>query len=135
MNLPDLDTPTHIDMFVHSFYNKLLNDELMAPVFLTHANIDILAHLPTISLYWQKMLWGDRQYDNHTMNIHRSVHANHPFEAQHFHRWFYYFEQTAAESFSGTFTDRALDIAQKVITNMKKQMLTPSQTAHQKNNS
>ena len=123
---PDLDSPDHIDKFVHSFYDKLLSDELMAPVFLEHAKIDIRVHLPTISLYWQKMLWGDRQYNNHTMNKHRSVHANHPFEPRHFNRWFYYFELTASESFAGTFTDKAVGIAQKVIINMKKQMLVTS---------
>lgn len=123
MTLPDLDTPDQIDRFVHSFYNKLLKDDLMAPVFLKHANIDILAHLPTISLYWQKMLWGDRQYNNHMVNIHRAVHAKHPFEERHYQRWFEYFEQTASESFSGNFTDKALRIASKVIINMKKQML------------
>ena len=125
-DMTDLDTPQNIDLFIHSFYNKLLKDELMAPLFLDHANIDITTHLSTISLYWQKMLWGDPQYNNHTMNIHRAIHRDHPFEAQHFRRWFFYFEQTATESFSGTFTEKALDIAQKIILNMKKSMLTIS---------
>ncbi len=57
--LPDLDCRENIDAMVHGFYQRLLNDPLMAPVFLDVAGIDLNAHLPVICEYWYKMLLGE----------------------------------------------------------------------------
>ncbi|OUS32143.1 hypothetical protein A9Q99_01690 [Gammaproteobacteria bacterium 45_16_T64] len=116
----DLDTVKNIDAFVHSFYQKLLDDEVMSPLFLKHAAIDVTEHLPTISLYWQKMLWGDTQYNNHMMSMHRKIDAKHTFNEQHYQRWLDYFKQTASESYDGFYTNKALRIAEKVVANMMK---------------
>jgi len=119
----DLDTPQNIDSFVASFYEKLLKDDIMAPIFLSDANIDVSAHLPTISLYWQKMLWGDRQYDTNMMKKHRAVNVKKRFKTMHYQRWIGYFEQTAKESFAGEYTEKALRIANAVIHNMESRMV------------
>ena len=118
----DLDTPQNIDFFVASFYDKLLKDDIMASVFLHDANIDVSAHLPTISLYWQKMLWGDRQYDTNMMKKHRVINGKKRFKTIHYQRWIGYFEQTVKESFAGEYTDKALRIARAVIHNMESRM-------------
>ena len=118
----DLDTPQNIDSFVASFYDKLLKDDIMAPIFLRDANIDVSAHLPTISLYWQKMLWGDRQYNTNMMKKHRAVNVKKRFKTIHYQRWLGYFEQTAKESFAGEYTEKALRIANAVIHNMESRM-------------
>ena len=102
----DLDTPRNIDSFVASFYEKLLKDDIMAPIFLRDANIDVSAHLPTISLYWQKMLWGDRQYDTNMMKKHRAINVKKRFKTIHYQRWIGYFEQTAKEYFEGDYTEK-----------------------------
>jgi len=119
----DLDTPQNIDAFVASFYDKLLKDDIMAAVFLQDANIDVSAHLPTISLYWQKMLWGDRQYNTNMMKKHRAINVRKPFKAIHYNLWLGYFEQTASESFAGEYTEKALRIANAVINNMQNRMM------------
>ena len=98
----------------------------MAPVFLRDANIDVSVHLPTISLYWQKMLWGDRQYDTNMMKKHRVINSKNPLKTMHYRRWIDYFEQTAKESFSGEYTEKALRIANAVIHNMERRMLEPA---------
>ena len=95
----------------------------MAPVFLRDANIDVSAHLPTISLYWQKMLWGDRQYSTNMMKKHRAINVKSRFKTVHYQRWLGYFEQTAKESFSGEYTEKALRIARAVIHNMESRMV------------
>ncbi len=95
----------------------------MAPVFLQDANIDVSAHLPRISLYWQKMLWGDRQYDTNMMKKHRVINVRSRFKTIHYQRWIAYFEQTAGESFAGEYTEKALRIANSVIHNMQSRMM------------
>ena len=120
----DLDNEAAISLTVDTFYERLLNDDLMAPVFLEVAGVDLRAHLPTISLYWQKMLLGDGQYQNNTMAKHRIIHAKAPFEPIHFDHWLQHFLDNLDSQFAGPYTDRARKIATNVIKNMKKQLLS-----------
>ncbi|BFM05166.1 hypothetical protein [Halioxenophilus aromaticivorans] len=82
----------------------------MAPVFLEHALIDINEQLQTISLYWQKMFFGNAQYNNHLIKLHRTINAVHAFEEMHFQRWLSNFEAAMA-SFSGLMADRSLFVS------------------------
>lgn len=120
---PDLDNPEQISQMVQSFYDALLADALMAPLFLDVAGVDLKDHLPTISLYWQKMLLGDRRYHNNTMAKHRAVHRQSPFRDEHFTTWLRYFLQNLDNHFEGPYTDKARRIARNVIKNMRKQLL------------
>ena len=52
------------------------------------------------------------------MNIHRDVHAKFPFTTEEFDRWLTLFRQTAEESFAGAKTDRAVQIATSIASNM-----------------
>ena len=120
---PDVDNPENISLMVSLFYDALLADDLMAPLFLEVAAVDLKAHLPTISRYWQKMLLGDTQYHNNTMARHRVIHRKHAFEEIHFQRWLDFFMSTLDQHFTGPYTDKARRIAINVIKNMKKQFL------------
>lgn len=114
----DLDTPGNIDTFVALFYEKIVEDEKLSPIFLNHANFSIATHLPVVSLYWQKMLLGTKDYTNNTMKIHRDIQASQPFQEVHYERWLYHFNNTLTEKFNGVYCDRALSIAKNVIKNM-----------------
>lgn len=120
---PDLDSPEQITRMVHSFYDDLLADELMAPLFLEVAAVDLKTHLPTISLYWQKMLLGDKTYRNNTMAKHRDVHRKVPFREEHFTTWLNYFVANVDRNFAGPYAEKAKKIARNVIKNMRKQLL------------
>lgn len=120
---PDLDCPEQITRMVRGFYDALLTDELMAPLFLDVAGVDLQEHLPTISLYWQKMLLGDKTYHNNTMAKHRTVNRKSPFTDTHFNTWLRYFLENVDANFSGPYADKAKRIARNVIKNMRKQLL------------
>jgi len=98
---PDLDNEAAIDTMVIKFYYKLLNDDLMAPLFYDVANIDVGEHIPKIAQYWYKMLLGDTRYKRHTMQVHRDVHKQEPLRGAHHERWLYYFMQTIDADFAG----------------------------------
>ena len=119
----DLDNETSISIMVETFYARLLNDDLMAPLFLEVAEVDLHSHLPTISRYWQKMLLGDTRYQNNTMAKHRSIHGKAPFKPVHFEHWLQHFLDNLDTQFHGPYTEKARKIASNVIKNMKKQLL------------
>lgn len=94
----------------------------MAPLFLDTAEVDLSKHLELISLYWQKMLLGDRRYDRHTMNKHRLINAKVKFTEVHYQRWLMHFNHTLDNYFDGEKSQRARIIAQNVIKNMRKNL-------------
>lgn len=116
--LLDLDSPEHIQLFIESFYDKVLVDDVLAHIFHDVAVIDVSVHIPIIIQYWQKLLLGDKTYQRHTMNIHRDVHRKFPFTEKEFDRWLALFTQTAQAEFAGPYTLRALDIATTIAANM-----------------
>ncbi|MCK5881203.1 MAG: group III truncated hemoglobin [Sinobacterium sp.] len=118
MQLRDLDSKENIKDFVDSFYDKVLADEQLAPIFHEVAGIDVEQHLPRICSYWEKLLLGDKAYQRHTMNIHREIDAKQRFTPSDFDRWLQLFTQTAQQEFKGEKADRAVVVATTIAKNM-----------------
>lgn len=116
--LPDLDSRENIKTFIERFYRKVLADELLAHIFTDVAGIDVNVHIPIIRTYWEKLLLGDNSYKRHTMNIHRDIHARFPFSKLEFDRWLDLFIQTARAHYAGEKTERAIQVATSIASNM-----------------
>ena len=121
---PDLDSREHIESFVDRFYERILADELLAPIFVDVAEIDLAQHLPHIKDYWCKLLLGERSYQRHTMNIHRQLHGKRALLAEDFQRWLHFFTTTVDEHFAGERAERAKKVAATIAANME-QSLAP----------
>ena len=121
-NLPDMDCRDNIEYFVDRFYERVLTDARLAPIFIDVAQIDLAVHLPHIKNYWCKLLLGERDYQRHTMNIHRQLHGKRALSAEDFSRWLQCFEDTADTHFEGERTTRAKQIAAAIAANMQKSL-------------
>ena len=124
---PDLDCRENIERFVDLFYQRMLSDEQLAPIFVDVAEIDLAVHLPHIKDYWCKLLLGEKGYQRHTMNIHRQLHGKRPLQKQDFQRWLAFFVATVDEDFGGERAERAKQVATSIAANMEKSL--PSETA------
>jgi hemoglobin len=120
---PDLDSRENIAFFVDRFYQRLLADEQLAPIFVDVAEIDLLVHLPHIKDYWCKLLLGDKKYQRHTMDIHRQLHGKRPLQGQDFQRWLEFFVATVDAYFAGEHAERAKQVAATIAANMEKSLL------------
>ena len=121
---PDMDSRENIEFFVDRFYERLLADEQLAPIFVDVAAIDLAVHLPHIKDYWCKLLLGDKRYQRHTMNIHRQLHGKRPLQAQDFQRWLAFFTATVDEHFMGERAERAKQVAASIAANMERSLPT-----------
>lgn len=126
MQAPDLDNRESIDRFVDSFYSKILADPSLAPFFIDVAEVDLAVHLPHIKDYWCKLLLGDKDYQRHTMNIHRQLHGKRVLHARDFQRWLDLFVASVDEGYVGERAERAKLIAKTIAKNMQKAL--PSAT-------
>ena len=118
-HLPDLDSRENIEFFVDRFYERMLADEQLAPIFVDVADIDLAVHLPHIKDYWCKLLLGEKAYQRHTMNIHRQLHGKRPLAAEDFQRWLLFFTATVDVHFTGERAARAKQIAAAIAANMQ----------------
>lgn len=116
---PDMDSRENIAFFVDRFYESLLADRQLAPIFVEVAGIDLDVHLPHIKDYWCKLLLGDRQYQRHTMNIHRALNGKRSLTHADFERWLEFFTATADAHFVGERTQHAKRIAAAIASNME----------------
>jgi len=117
-----MDSRENIEFFVDRFYERLLADERLAPIFTDVADIDLGVHLPHIKDYWCKLLLGESNYQRHTMNIHRELHGKRPLKAQDFQRWLALFTGTVDAHFAGERAERAKRVAASIAANMQKSL-------------
>jgi hemoglobin len=121
----DLDSRERIAFFVDRFYERMLADEQLAPIFVDVAEIDLAVHLPHIKDYWCKLLLGDNKYRRHTMDIHRQLHSKRTLQVQDFLRWLSFFTATVDDYFVGERADRAKQVAASIAANMQKSLPVP----------
>jgi hemoglobin len=119
---PDLDSRDNIEFFVDRFYERLLADEQLAPIFVDVAEIDLAVHLPHIKDYWCKLLLGDQRYRRHTMDIHRRLHGKRRLQARDFQRWLEIFTTTVDAHFAGPRAERAKGVAAAIAVNMQRSL-------------
>ena len=93
---PGLSAP-RIVWFVHRFYGRVREDDLLGPVFLARLGTDWQPHLDRLVSFWTLIALGRGSYDGRPLEVHRSVAAGHPLTAEHFRRWLDLFSQTADE--------------------------------------
>ena len=115
---PDLDNPAAIHRMVQIFYARLLDDPVMAPVFLEVAGVHLADHLPIIEGYWCKMLLGHTTYSRNMVKKHEGVDDMAPLTEDHFRLWLHHFEQTLSAHFSGPYTDKARELARTILRNL-----------------
>ena len=106
---PDITGLEDIKKLVNQFYNKVRQDDLLAPVFASRIT-DWLPHLDTMYNFWNMALFGQKEYTGNPF----SKHIDLPVESAHFNRWLYLFMETLNESFEGPVAAEAMQKASTV---------------------
>lgn len=122
---PDMDSKESIDFFVDRFYEHVLADEHLSLIFVDVAEVELAVHLPHIKNYWCKLLLGEKEYQRHTMSIHRQLNDKRALQPEDFQRWLTFFCATADEHFAGKRTERAKQVAKTIAANMEKSFQSP----------
>jgi hemoglobin len=97
------------------FYEKMLADPQLAPIFTEVVRIDLDTHLPVLVDFWDGILFGGDRYRNNAMAIHLELHKRSPLTQRHFDLWLGHLNESVDELFSGEkahlLKTRALSIA------------------------
>jgi len=104
LNLEDVKS------LVDTFYAKVQNDPLLAPVFNERIQDRWPAHLEKMYTFWQTVLLDEQTYSGSPF----LPHANLPVDHSHFHEWLKLFHETVEELFTGQKATEAIWRAEKM---------------------
>lgn len=96
----DITTRQDIMTLVNMFYEKVKQDNALAPFF---AHVNWPKHLPIMCDFWASMLLGERTYMGAPFQKHISLGIASP----HFDQWLFLFHQTVNENFIGEKAEEA----------------------------
>ena len=105
--MTEIQTRSDIILLVDRFYEKVKQDQLLAPVF---AHLDWPKHLPIMYNFWSSMLLGDQSYLGNPFQKHVGL----PIGPQHFEQWLRIFTTTIDENFTGAIAEEAKGRAQSI---------------------
>lgn len=90
----DIITKQDIDFLVDTFYQQVMQDELLSSFF---ENIHFEEHKPSMVHFWCFVLLNEPGYKTNVTEKHLHMQL----EARHFERWMHYFNETIDAHFSG----------------------------------
>lgn len=97
----DIKNRTDIERLVKTFYEKLLHDDEMSPLFVDVAGDHLAAHFEILYDFWESVLFFTGQYKRNTMLKHIELHDKYGLTKAHFTTWLSYFNQTVDDLFEG----------------------------------
>ncbi|HVF80629.1 MAG TPA: group III truncated hemoglobin [Flavisolibacter sp.] len=100
----DIQGSDDVEIFVNSFYQKVMADDLLSPVFSSKIPADAWpAHLARMYAFWKAILFAERGFEGNPMQKHLQL----PIEEKHFSQWLVLFTSTINDLYKGPKADEA----------------------------
>ncbi|NJN41842.1 MAG: group III truncated hemoglobin [Flammeovirgaceae bacterium] len=103
----EIKTREDIVLLVNAFYERVKEDELLAPIFNDVAKINWTSHLPVMYDFWAMVLLGDTTYKGNPMTPHLALNKKFTLTQEHFNRWLDLFNKTIDAHFKGDKAEEA----------------------------
>jgi hemoglobin len=105
--LPDIATRADCERLVRTFYGKALEDPIIGFIFTDVAKLDLEAHVPRITDFWETVLLGAQSFSGGAFRPHAELHAKVQLREGHFDRWLQLWFGTVDDQFSGPVANQA----------------------------
>ena len=96
----DIETRAECERLVRTFYGRALNDPIIGFIFVDVAKLDLEAHVPRITSFWETILLGARSYGGARSARTREIHVQVPLRRAHFEQWLNLWQSTRPTSSS-----------------------------------
>ncbi|MFA6455909.1 MAG: group III truncated hemoglobin [Bacteroidota bacterium] len=96
-----------IVQLVDSFYDKVIEDSTIGPIFNDIAKVNWEHHLPIMYSFWSSILLNEATYTGNPMVKHVALSKQFPLTEEHFRVWLQLFHETVDEHFSGLKAEEA----------------------------
>lgn len=112
--MKSLETREDIELLVNSFYEKVVNDDMIGFFFKDVVKVDFEKHLPKMYSFWESILFGQMTYKGNPMGAHFPINEMEAMEQKDFDRWLQLWKQTIIENFSGENADMAITKSENI---------------------
>lgn len=99
--LPDLQNRNDVFALVSGFYHRAFADDLLGPIFLDVAQMDLAKHMPIMCDFWETVLFRAGLYRRNALQTHLNLHAKFPLGIEHFDRWLFLWNANVDEHWAG----------------------------------
>ncbi len=99
--LRDIESRADCERLVRAFYGRALDDPIIGFIFVDVARLDLEAHVPRITSFWETVLLGARSYGGGAFRPHAELHAKVELREGHFAQWLHLWSRTVDELFAG----------------------------------
>ena len=110
----DIETRADCERLVRTFYGRALRDPIIGFIFVDVAKLDLEAHVPRITSFWETILLGARSYGGGAFRPHAEIHFQVPLRRAHFEQWLNLWTSTVDELFAGERAELAKAHAERV---------------------
>ena len=95
----DISSREDIDLFIRSFYKKVVKVETIGIIFTDIVKMDWEKHIPLITDFWETILLDNPVYKNNAMEVHYHLNSIFPLNKKHFETWLSLFNVTADDMY------------------------------------
>ncbi|WP_035796109.1 group III truncated hemoglobin [Kitasatospora mediocidica] len=103
----DIATRADLERLLRRFYGAAFADPLIGPFFTEVSGMDLEAHLPHITDFWESTLLRTAAYRRNAFTPHAALHEREPMTAEHFGRWVQLWSAAVDGLYRGPVADRA----------------------------
>ena len=111
---PDITTRADCEALVRLFYARAFEDPLIGWLFVDVAKLDLEAHVPRITSFWETVLLDARSYGGGAFAPHAALNQKARLRKAHFDRWVSLWSKSVDDLFAGPIADQAKAHAQRV---------------------
>ncbi|WP_417358202.1 group III truncated hemoglobin [Flavobacterium sp.] len=117
--MKDIETREDIALLMREFYNRLLADPAISYIFTDVAKIDLEAHIPHLTDFWELSVLHTGSYKKNVMQLHLDLNNKERLTNVHFDVWLNHFNQSVDDLFSGSNAEKIKTRALSIATIMK----------------
>ena len=127
--MTDIETRADCERLVREFYARAFADPIIGFLFTDVAKLDLEAHVPRITAFWETILLGARSYGGGAFAPHAALNAKVRLLRGHFDRWVTIWCETVDDHFAGKRAELAKAHARRVATAFHGRLATLSPPA------
>ncbi|MFD9127578.1 group III truncated hemoglobin [Kitasatospora sp. NPDC059571] len=103
----DITDRADLERLLREFYAAAFADPLIGPYFTEVAGLELEAHLPHITDFWESALLRTADYRRNAFAPHQGLHRRRPLTAEHFGRWVQLWQAAVDGRHGGPVAERA----------------------------
>lgn len=114
----DIRNNEDVKQLVHTFYEKVQEDDRLGYIFNDVAEVEWEEHLPKMVHFWSNLLFQTGKYKGRPYRQHIPL----PIKEGDFERWYGLFEETVNDLFNGEKANQAKQLARNIASSFEYRM-------------